>query len=32
VQLAKELQQTKRNELRAALDKKLRQDAKVEEL
>jgi parvulin-like peptidyl-prolyl isomerase len=32
VQLAKELLQTKRNELRAALDKKLRQNAKVEEL
>jgi parvulin-like peptidyl-prolyl isomerase len=32
VQLTKELQQTKRNELRAALDKKLRQNAKVEEL
>jgi parvulin-like peptidyl-prolyl isomerase len=28
--LAKELQQTKSNQLRAALDKKLRQDAKIE--
>lgn len=31
VQLAKELQQTRRNQLRAALDKELRQNAKVEE-
>jgi peptidyl-prolyl cis-trans isomerase SurA len=31
-QLGKELQQKKRNDLRAALDKKLRQSAKVEEL
>ncbi|MFZ0744451.1 MAG: peptidyl-prolyl cis-trans isomerase, partial [Terracidiphilus sp.] len=29
-QLEKELQQTKRNQLRAALDKKLRQNAKIE--
>ncbi len=32
VQLGKELQQKKRNDLRAALDKKLRQNAKIEEL
>jgi len=32
VQLTKELQQTKTNQLRAALDKKLRQSAKVDEL
>ena len=31
-QLEKELQQTKKNQLRAALDKKLRQNAKIEEL
>jgi peptidyl-prolyl cis-trans isomerase C len=31
-QLKKELPQTKRNELRAALDKKLRQNAKIEEM
>jgi parvulin-like peptidyl-prolyl isomerase len=32
VQLTKELQQTKTNQLRSALDKKLRQSAKVDEL
>ncbi len=31
-QLQKELQQTKRNQLRAALDQKLRQNAKIDEL
>ena len=31
-QLLKELQQTKRNQLRAALDQKLRQNAKIDEL
>ena len=31
-QLEKELQQTKKNQLRAALDKKLRQNAKIEEM
>ncbi len=32
VQLEKELQQNKRNQLRAALDQKLRQNAKIEEM
>ena len=31
-QLEKELPQSKKNQLRAALDKKLRQNAKIEEL